>query len=219
MLAGQAEHVDAAGVLDQLRGPVAGDEDRVEPLERGDPHRLLRAHGEAHLVDPARGVLDEVDAGVLGVGRGGERPGVAEHLAERVRVERDHLRLGLDPLRDLDDVVVGDRADRAQRLRDDQVGLQRAQPLLVERVDRLALLGQLAHRAIDLGGREPGADQVARDLGQLERLRGVVALVCHGGDLVAQPQREQHLGRGGDEGDDAHEEQDMAAGIGCPGVG
>ena len=148
----------------------------------------------------------------LRVGRLGERADVAEHLAERVRVERDHLRLGLDPLRDRDDVVVGDRADRAQRLRDDQVGLQLAQPRLVERVDRLALLGQLAHGAVDLAGLEPGADQVARDLGQLERRRGVVALVGDGGDLVAEPEREQHLGRGRDEGDDAHEEQDMSDG-------
>ena len=55
--------------------------------------------------------------------------------------------------------------------------------------------------------------------GQVERRRGVVALVRDGGNLVAQPQREQHLGRGGDEGDDAHEEQDMAAGIDGLGVG
>ena len=153
----------------------------------------------------------------------GERAHVAEHLAERVRVERDHLRRGLHPLGHRDDVVVGDRADRAQRLRDDQVGLQLAQPLLVERVDRLALLGELAHRAVDLARREAGADQVARDLGQLERGGGVVALVRDGGNLVAEPESEQHLGGGGDEGDDAQEDQDMsatvAAGIDGLGVG
>jgi 4a-hydroxytetrahydrobiopterin dehydratase len=38
----------------------------------------------------------------------------------------------------------------------------------------------------------------------------VVTLVRDGGNLVAQPEREQHLGGGRDEGHDAHEEQDMS---------
>ena len=152
------------------------------------------------------------------VGRLGQHAHVAEHLAERVRVERDHLRLGVEPLGDRLDVLVGDRADRAQRLRDDQVGLQVAQRRLVELVDRAALLGELAHRAVDLGRLEPGPDHVARDLRQLEHLRRVVALVRDGGNLVAQAEREQHLGGGRDEGDDAHQEQDMRARL-TPGVG
>jgi hypothetical protein len=38
----------------------------------------------------------------------------------------------------------------------------------------------------------------------------VVALVRDGGNLVAQAEREQHLGGGGHERDDAHQEQDMS---------
>ena len=44
-------------------------------------------------------------------------------------------------------------------------GAQAAQAGLVELVDRAALLGQLAHRAVDLVGRQAGADHVAGDLG------------------------------------------------------
>ena len=44
-------------------------------------------------------------------------------------------------------------------------GLRSRRPTLVELVDRAALLGELAHGAVDLVGREAGADHVARDLG------------------------------------------------------
>ena len=101
-------------------------------------------------------VLHEVDAGVLGVGGLRERAHVAEHLAERVRVQRDDLGHRVHLGRDRAHVVDGDRADAAQRLGDDQVGLEVAQADAVELVDRAALLGQLAHRAVDLvGSRDP----------------------------------------------------------------
>ena len=204
MLAGPAEQVEPARVLDQLRRPVARDEHRVEPLEGGDRHRLGGAHGEPHAVDPRSRVAHQVDAGVLGVGRLCERAHVPQHLAQRVRIQRHHLRLGVEPLGDRAHVVVGDRADGAQRLRDDQIGLKVPQGGLVELVDRAALLGQRAHGAVDLVRRQAGPDHVARDLGQVERLRRVVALMGDGGDLVADAEREQHLGGRGHEGDDPH---------------
>ena len=211
-LAGQPEEVDAARVLDQLRRPVAADEDRVEPLQRGDRDRRRVAHREPHAVDPAGGVGDQFDARVLGVGGLRERAHVAQHLAERVRVQGDHPRRRVDPLRDRAHVVIGHGADRAERLRHDQVRRERLQRMLVELVDRAALLGELANRAIDLVRRQPGADQVAGDPGQRERLRRVVALVRHGRDLVAHAEREQHLGGRRDERDDAHTTSMAAAG-------
>ena len=54
-------------MLDELRGPVPGDEDRVEPLERGDRHALGPAHREAHGVDPRPLAGDEVQGGVARV--------------------------------------------------------------------------------------------------------------------------------------------------------
>ena len=51
------------------------------------------------------------------------------------------------------DLVVGDRADRAQRLGHDQVGLELAQQVGVELVDRLAGGGALAHGGVDLAPR------------------------------------------------------------------
>jgi hypothetical protein len=59
VLAGEAENVDAAGQLDDLRRPVAGDEHRVEPLEgdggdalgaaHRDPQRLLEVLRDPHI--------------------------------------------------------------------------------------------------------------------------------------------------------------------------
>ena len=60
-------------------------------------------------------------------------------------------------------VVDADGAHRAQRLGDDQVGLELAQALGVELVDRLAALGALAHGGVDLGRAQSAGQAVARD--------------------------------------------------------
>ena len=64
------------------------------------------------------------------------------------------------------DLLVGDRADRAQRLRDDQVGLQARERVAVELVDRFALERALAHGRVDLGCVEARGEPVAGELGE-----------------------------------------------------
>ena len=115
---------------------------------RGSARRA--AHRQPDAVDPRRGVADQLDGGVPAVGRLRERPRVAQHLADRVWVERDHPRVRLDLLGDRADVVVGDRAHRAQRLGDDQVGSQVVEGLDVELVDRLAGERALLDGGVDL---------------------------------------------------------------------
>ena len=61
-------------------------------------------------------------------------------------------------------VVDADGAHRAQRLSDDQVGLEVLQALGVELVDGLAALGVLAHGRVDLGRAQPAGQAVARDV-------------------------------------------------------
>ena len=108
------------------------------------------------------------------------------------------------------DVVVRDRADVAERLRYDEVGLELGDELLVEGVDRLAGAGALAHGGVDLGGREALRQDVARDRQDVGRVLGVVALVRDTDHVVAEPQREQELGSVWDEGDDPHNREGMA---------
>ncbi len=194
VLAGEPEDVRAAGELDQLRRPVTGGERRVEPLERGDARPAGVSDGQPDAVDARCGVAHELDRGVLGVGRLGERARIAEHLADGVRVERDHARMALDLVRDGADVVVGDRAHRAQRLGDDQVRPEFVEQLRVELVDRFAGQRPLLDGRVDLRGREPARQHVPRDPRQLQRRGRVVALVGHGDKVGTQAEREQHLG-------------------------
>ncbi len=204
VLTGQAEHVLAAGVVDELRRPVPGGVHRVQPFERGDAHRLGLPHGQPHAVDPAGRAGHELDALVAPAGGQGQRAHVAHDLAERVGVERDDLGLGLDPLRDRTHVLVGHGTHRAQRLGDDEVGLELGQQVLVEAVDGLAGLGELAHPRVDLDRGQALGDHAVGDVGELGSLGRVVALVGDGDHLVAEPEREEQLGGRGHEGHDPH---------------
>ena len=97
-------------------------------------------------------------------GRLAEPDHVLEHLAQRARVLLDDPGLARQPGRDLDHLLVGDGADGADRLGDDQVGCELCQQLLVEFVERLALGDARLHRPVDLAGaearRQHGAGQV-----------------------------------------------------------
>ena len=118
---------------------------------RGHRHPLGLAHGQAHGVDRARWRAMRSSAA--------SRESVSWAIVrtspkdspERVRVEGDDLRAAGDRLGDRAHVVDAHGAHRAQRLGDDEVGLEVAQALGVELVDRLAALGALAHGGVDLG--------------------------------------------------------------------
>ena len=92
VLAGQAEQVRAAGILDELRRPVTGDEQRIEPLERRHGTAARPADGEADTVDTPGAARDQRHRLVAPSGGLGDRADVGERLAERVRVQRDDPR-------------------------------------------------------------------------------------------------------------------------------
>ena len=158
LLAGEAEHVGAAGELDELRRPVPGDEHRVQPLERGDgrPRSASRTASRTASMRARWRVTRSSAASRAPVAWATVRMSPIASPSV-VRVERDDLRVARDPARDGDDVVVGDGAHGAQLLGDDQVGLELGQGLLVELVDRLAALRALAHRGVDLGRAQAAA--------------------------------------------------------------
>jgi hypothetical protein len=66
---------------------------------------------------------------------------IIENLVEALGVERDHLRTRRQAARDRANVLVGDGADRAQRLGDDQVRRQRRQRGLVQLIEGVAAPG------------------------------------------------------------------------------
>src|SRR5215210_4990170 len=120
-----------------------------------------------------------------------------------------------DLARDRPNVVERHRAHLAEGLRDDQVRSQVAQPVPVELVDELAPSDSLAHRGVDLRGRQAGPDQVAGHPGAVGRGGRVVALVGHGDNLVVEPESEQRLGRRRNQRDDPHGETIWHC---CPGT-
>ncbi len=101
-------------------------------------------------------------------------------------------------------VVVGDGADLADRLRDDQVGRELGEQVLVERVEGLAAPDKLANAGVDLGGGEPGVEDAAGQVRKPGRLGRKVALVRDRDHVIAQAEREQRLGGRGDEAGDTH---------------
>ena len=140
---------------------MAGDVDRIQPLQRGHARARRAPHGEADLVDARPLARHEVQRGVAGARGLRQRAHVTHRLAERLGVQRYHLGAGGHRLGDPLDVLDAHGADRAQRLGDDQVGLELAQPLLVEGIDRLAALGALRDGGVDLPRRQPRGQHVA----------------------------------------------------------
>ena len=167
--------------------------------------RLRAVEPRPHRVDPVGRVVEQLVGRALVLGGVGEPAHVAQHLAERHRVERDHLRLGRDLLGDGADVVDRNGTDLAQRLGDDQVRLELAQLLGVELVEVLAAARALANGGIDLLARQSLRDDRAREMWQLRGLCRIIALVCDPDDVGAQSESEERLRRGGNEACYAHE--------------
>ena len=116
---------------------MTGDEDGIQPLQSGDAWTRQSADGKLHTIDPCGGAGDQVDAALTPTGGLGQGANVAQGFADGLGIESDHLRLGADLACDLRHLLVGDRADGAERLRHDQLGLEPLQGDPVELVDGL----------------------------------------------------------------------------------
>ena len=206
-----AEQVHPAGVLDQLRRPVPGDEQRVEPLERSDAAaaarrapRGARGRSARRRARPARSPSSRRPV-ACAIVRTSASASPSVWGSSAITRGRDGSSAAI-----AGDLVVGDRADRAERLRDDQVGLERGERCGVQLVDRLAARRALAHRGVDRArrrGRRGSASRVSAR--QLPRRGRVVALVRDRDKLIAEAEREEELGRMRDEADDPHPRKRM----------
>ena len=95
-LAGQAQHVLAARQVDHLGHPVPGGKRRVEPLGHEHPPRRPAGDGLHRRDDRPAHAGDDRGTALAGVGTArvqaiGQQAHAGLDLADRVRVERDHL--------------------------------------------------------------------------------------------------------------------------------
>ena len=204
--AGRSGDVLAAGELDHLRDPVAADEGRVEPLQGDDPRpRGARDRGARPrpAVPPASPRSWRARSGIPAAS-----PSRVTSSSTSPRLLGScctHPRRPRQPRRHLDHVLVGDGADVADRLGDDQVRRQRGQPRLVEAVERPAFADDPpSRRRRSRRRRGPPGRTVAVRCGSSLAGRREVALVGDADHALAEPERKQHLGRRGNEARDPH---------------
>ena len=204
LLPSPAGDVGTARDLDHLRHPVAAEEGRVEPLQRQDPRPGLLPDRRPHSLEPPIEIGANLGRARLDPSRRSQPGHVLQHLGERARVLLQDPRPPRQARRHRDHVVVGDGTDLANRLGDDQVGLEFCQPLLVEGVEGTPFADDLLDRGVDLTGVETLRQDRRRQVGQLGRRRREIALVGDADHIPPETEREEHLGRGGDEAGDAH---------------
>ena len=132
---------------------------------------------------------------------------------DRGGLERDDGDVGVDPAGDLVHLAIADRADAAQLLGEDQVGLGRRERLLVERVERRPAM----HRRRDAGMDVARCRRRARSW----TLRVTTGLPTTDGgqshswvtadELVPEPDGADDLRGGREQRDDAHDRRISAA--------
>ena len=147
--------------VDQLRRPVPGRERWIEPFERHDARapRVRGPRGARGRSAPPPPRTSSTAASLRSVAWASVR---ASPSTSPTVCGSSEITCGLarDLLGDRAHVVVGDRADRAQCLGDDQVGLELVQRVGVELVDRLAGERALLDGRVDL--RRSSARRAAR---------------------------------------------------------
>jgi hypothetical protein len=123
-------------------------------------------------------------------------------LSDCPRVERDDL--GVD-LAEPAHLGARDRADLAQVLREDQVGPERVDQLLVDRVERAPVGDRLPDRAVDLEAPELARiDPRGGDDGQAAHLGRPIALGGDADEAIGQAKSGHDLGRAREQRADAH---------------
>jgi hypothetical protein len=185
---------------------VARVEGGVGPLEDEDPR--ARAVGDAlsHGVQTAAEPGDQLRSNLLGAGGPADLRDAVDHVIEPLGIERNHLGVTADDVERFFDGTRRNGAYLAEVLGQDDVRIDRADPGVVERVDRLACRNLGTHLGVHLR-RGAGAFQVERGTrhdGDRPRRLGIVALEADARELVTDAEREHNLGGGGKQRHDLH---------------
>ena len=118
-----SEYVNPSGGVDLLRDPVSGHHQGVEPLEADHPGTLPASDDTPDRVEARPESSDQLGGSLWGAGHVADVADGAEHGRQAVGLERYHRGLAWEQLGGLEDLGVGDSADLAQLLGEDQVGM------------------------------------------------------------------------------------------------
>jgi hypothetical protein len=174
---------------------MPGGEGRVEPLGKEDRPRRGALDALADALDLRPHPGDDAATAARDVQELGERDDSLFDLGDRVSIECNHLRAGGTKLLD---AVGGHRANGAEVLGEDDVGIDRLEDISVDRVERTPVADGVANRSVDLTTGEPrrvdargGYDRQPADLGR------PVALFGDRDERVGETERADDLRRAG----------------------
>ena len=141
---------------------MAGVEQRVEPLEAGDPGTDLCSDSLGDRRETCAEACHDTFAFGFAVERRGYAADVHEHPLNVRRIERHDQRLAIETR---GDSIERDGAHRAERLAEDHVRTRVAQGLLVQVKGALAAGAGLADVGVDLARCRVSRDRRSRDAG------------------------------------------------------
>ena len=181
------------------------------PANGGSSHSSARTRGRGRPAAAARTAASRSSSRPTSASAAAARPtavadaaDVGEDVGEGPRVERQQVRAAGEGLDGAVHLRRRDGADRAELLRDDEVGRELGDPRLVQRVEAGAAPHLGRHRLVHLRGGHPGGQRAAGEDRPPPRLGRVVALVAHPDHQVAGADREEDLRAVRHQRDDAH---------------
>jgi len=181
---------------------VTGAERRIEPLGEEDPRPRQTGDGARRLVELPLHVADDRLARLIRSDPPGERANRLHHSLQRPRIERQDVRgdgAGTCKL------GARDGTDRAEILRDDQIGGELLDQARVDDVQRVSVPHRSAHRRVDLQARQLGGLDLRRGHDRLaDHLQRPSALVRDRDERIDHAELRDHLRRTRKQRADAH---------------
>src|SRR5579863_585231 len=195
--AGFSKNVDAAGKIDEFRGPVSGGHDRLDPFDAGDGWanlRLDRRHAALKLMNDGLGV----DANGFA-----DTAKIVPDIGERRRVQGDEAGNARKARGDrLLDVTQTHGADVALHLREDVGRLQAFQHVVEYFVDRERAANGVLHLGINGAAVRVDIDQRPGAARKRTDGRWIVAFVRTADEKIQGAEGVDNLGGAGDERND-----------------
>ena len=199
-----AQQVLAAGQRHQLRDPVSGGHQGVQPLDAGHA-RSPRLAGSplCDLREPVRQRIGQLAAAFAGAESHGYLDDRAPDITKSLGRQRHDLGPFAGPDRERGfQVSEAGGADLALVLGQDVGRSQLAEPIRVDLVDREPVAHQALHPVVDLAAAGPSVELGPGEHRQVPDLGREIAFVGTADQLRAEAQGTGDLGRAGEQGDD-----------------